>query len=625
MQRPIAPSRSPRPSQSPLPPLATPSRPSRPQATSSQAAQMYLLQDIITGKSSAAVTPLVLHDFFSLSYSSELAFLFLQGLKKDKVSPTDAIVQLLSVFHKREQLIMLSFCLRYGADVNTYVNVPQVGTVHLLGYCYLTLDVSDELLGSIIALLVLSGSKYSMPMFQGTPSKRYDLQDMISASRSISRMGSTVLQWLETQGYQTDLLLKVAEKRLNSSQLTEAGILLDRPELLSGKLGEEDIEESIMSHSNDIAMAQLASDTTRPYPLDHRAIMEAVKYLNSEVFLFIVTQGMLPSYVLVNQMLLKLKEYKKSEYVMCYVEVEKMLLDSVNYGYIMDREQLNIVAPLGKDSYEALLQAYSDPYWKKTCRIRNSETPARLKNLALGVSLPPESNKNYICENLVRITQADPSKLKEALILRHQEKLAARLGTITEFIGNKSPLLACRNHSQLAVDISDIADIDIDFYRDDEGFVYCFTSDMFIDLLESGVNPYTSKKLPESFMQQLKVHLQELKRLGLNKSGRELITFSGTLELLEAADKVSNEESERAVDAFMRLAQMYYVQAGSLQDLTREQMEQVLRNLGISVSLQDLTINHAFITFVRIGLYEVQQNPQMSGVLFDSIKLALRS
>ena len=66
-------------------------------------------------------------------------------------------------------------------------------------------------------------------------------------------------------------------------------------------------------------------------------------------------------------------------------------------------------------------------------------------------------------------------------------------------------------------------DIDIAYYKDDAGAVWCFTSDQFDRLRDNKTNPYTNNFLPENTIKHICRLYQNLlsKSIDLNKSGRD--------------------------------------------------------------------------------------------------------
>lgn len=591
------------------------------------------LQDKIIGKRGDPLTERDFNTFFRVSPTPEVTVIFLKALEQDSVDPTIALVQAVANLTRKEQLILISICLRYGADVNTYVDIPKIGTAHLLGFSYLRLKdvLAPGLFNMLISLLVLTGSRASHSMFN-IETRGAKVRGYIGPNRNLSKTSAklSVKDWLLGHGYKVDIIEKAEKRTLPEDVLREIGILLSRTDLIMSKLDDQDLEEAIASHSDVIVESNVDSDLKRPYVMDHKTLIESILYINSNVFVMLVERGILPSYVAMNQILMKMRDYYRNGWTVPFIELERMLMTSISHGYLLDREQLTIASTFGKENYQALLKAYEEPYWKKVCRSSSQEIPQTFKILAVGLGLDPESSKKSICENIEEISQANPERLKEALVLKKRERLASELGKINEFItsGENGPMFMCHNKSLLSVDVEDVAEIDVDSYRDDQGKIWCFTSDMFLDLLESRVNPYTTNPLPQGFLDKLNLHVKKLSQLGLDRLGRDLITFSASLKKLTEADKVTNEETDRIIDAFMRIAQMYGLNSDSLQDLDRSRMEQVLRLMGINISLKQLTINHSFITFVRILMYRIKDDvnsPNSTKAIFSHIKLALKS
>lgn len=79
---------------------------------------------------------------------------------------------------------------------------------------------------------------------------------------------------------------------------------------------------------------------------------------------------------------------------------------------------------------------------------------------------------------------------------------------------------------------------DIFSFRDDKGNVYCFNENEAEDLIRSEINPYTSEKLPRSFLERLFVHTNSI---------RFKIHEQNLTDLLEY---LSNDYDDSYVDEF---------------------------------------------------------------------------
>ena len=291
--------------------------------------------------------------------------------------------------------------------------------------------------------------------------------------------------------------------------------------------------------------------------MDHKSLHDSVTYLNSSSYEKLLKRGQMPSYLLVNTILISMKSYKSAGRIIAVQELEKMLLSSISLGTQLDQDQLSIVSVMGQDVLNSVTKEYEQPYWRKICRASSSpdspgvivKTPEPLRRLAISLNIDPTMSKASICDSINTLSKADKEALKDAARRRQQLRMASDMGTMNEFLGDKVPTLVCRNKVLMQQNPLDYNDVDLAYYRDDQGAVWCFSSDTFSSILESGLNPYNSTLLPPSFKDQLRYQIDVLRRLGIDAgngqvgiySSRVPITFDKSIDSLTSKDVVSEK------------------------------------------------------------------------------------
>src|SRR5262249_21155172 len=140
----------------------------------------------------------------------------------------------------------------------------------------------------------------------------------------------------------------------------------------------------------------------------------------------------------------------------------------------------------------------------------------------------------------------------------------------------KTANLVCRNKALLPNDPLDYNDIDLAYYRDDQGAVWCFASDTFDSLLENGVNPYNNTVLPNSFIEELRYRITILKRLGIDATANGIYvsriptTFARSIDSLTAKDTISEKTSGAYLDNFIRLANQNGISSETIRTLSKD-------------------------------------------------------
>ncbi|CAH6418155.1 Hypothetical protein HVR_LOCUS30 [uncultured virus] len=597
------------------------------------------LQKRILGQRSTPLTPVELNQLFRSPITPEFNLVLCRALQRNAISPDVTILQAIPQARTREYLIPIALCLRFGADANMYVNDPKLGTIHILGYTYTRLGgdrfandgdiIADEnVLNTIVTMLVAEGSRPTLPMYDRKAGR-------IKAEGEIESTSLSVAEWLNDKGYNTILdRINIGDssefqKVFDADSLANISILLDMPNLMKRPYETRDMLLAIRSFS-PISFDRIPTPDTM-VGMDYKSLDDAVTYLNSSSFDKLVKRGQLPSYVLINKILVGMRVYKDRGHIIPVQELEKMLLSSIAVGTQLDQDQLAIVSVMGRDILTSVNKEYDQPYWRKICMAPggNGDTPEPLRRLAISLNIDPTMSKAAICDTINNLSKADKDALKDAARRRQQLRLAADMGTINEFLGGKIPNLVCRNKGLLPHDPLDYNDVDLAYYRDDQGAIWCFGSESFASVLESGINPYNGTVLPNSFKAQLKDQIDALKRLGVDASGGEIgiyssripTTFDKSVDSLSSKDVVTEKTSEQALDSFIQLANRNGISTETIRQLSKERMTDALRSVGYNVNLAPLSTSHALVTTSRIVEYLNRTDPNSVKAFFASLNI----
>jgi len=616
--------------------------------TNSQTESMLIeVQKKMFGQRSEKLTPIEINRLFQSPITPEFNLTIYRALQRKVIDPDIAILQAIPRATTREYLIPIALCLRYGADANMYVDAPKLGTIHILGYVYNilggdrfknTTDVADEsVLNTIILMLVAEGSRSSLPMYDKRAGKIRTIDDRdISSSLSVT-------EWLNDQGYNT-ILNRVnigdsseLQKFVDKDSLSILSILLDKSVLMGRDYEARDMFLAIRAYS-------LVSIDKIPTPdtiimLDYKSLDDAVNHLNAAAFDKLIKRGQIPSYILINKIIIGMKTYRNTGRIIVVQELEQMLLISVSVGVQLDQDQLSIISSMGQDVLTSVSREYEQPYWRKICKASTdsdtkfsniSHSPNQLRRLAISLNIDPNMSKTALCDTINILSKADKEALKEAARKRQQLRISADMGTTNDFLGGKIPNLVCRNKTLLPHDPYDYNDIDIAYYRDDQGTVWCFTSDAFTNILETGINPYNSTVLPDTFKEQLRYRINLLKRLGIDANRGEVgvyatrlastpVTFSSSIDSLTNKDMINEKSSEQALDLFVQLASRNGISSETIKSLTKENMMNALRSVNYDINLTQLSTSHALITTARIVEYMNYTNPDNVKIFFSSL------
>lgn len=561
------------------------------------------LQKIIIGQRDVN-TPLTANEinkFLLEDITPEFIYLLLLSLQRNIINVDLLLTQLIYNLNKggKKYLIPIALALRYGGNPNMYVNIPSIGIAHFLGYVYLHANNVDiYVINTIVLMAIIKGSRAVMPMFDKEAGKiTADIPGKVSK-------GISVKDWLTDHEYPTILqqttILNIP-KIVEPETLHYISILLDDPKYFTRKLIEGDITSIIQAHSNNLL-------TLTPLPkakklMDHVVLLDSLKYLNHGAFNHYMLKGVCPSYMLVNEILIKMKSYLQRDEKLIMLLLEKILSEIVKQGIELDQDQLSILSTLGKDIFDNIYKEYGQPYWRKICKSKTcmESIPKTLQKLALALDIDPTMDKNAICRHIDILSKADPEAVKEAAIRKQQNRVAAKTSGVQDFISEKTPAIVCRNASVLRNNPFDYNNYTLATYKDEQGALWCFPSDMYESLIEDGINPYNMEKIPDSVKIEMEGKLHILRKVGADIKDPQ--SFSDAINELSTPDVINQKNSEEELRKFITLVGKHGVSPETINSLTKLQMMDALRSIGYRVDLQPLSTSHALVTFSRIGNY----------------------
>lgn len=549
------------------------------------------------------LTPSEINELFKLPVTAEFNLALFRALQLKAIDPDVAILQIIPLAKTKDYLIPIALCLRFGADANMYVKAPKLGIIHILGYIYIKLGDSDDLImNTIILMLLVKGSRPVMNMYDSNAGKILQDRD--------NNKEQSVTEWLNANGIPT-ILNSISmgdsgslRKVLDPDSQTLLSILLDKPEIMGREYLESDTTLAIKSRS--INVFDKLPDVRNKVFLDDRRVFDAVQYLNYDVFDRLVNRGILPSYILTTSIISQMKKYNNPDHTVAYYELQRMFLSAIDHGLQLDQEQMTLIMSLGEDFVTNVRTKYEIPYWKKAClnSVNGGSIDGRLRDLGISLNLQTETSRGGICEQISKISMADKNTLIEAARKRQQARLDANTAVATEFI-ESTPAAVCRNRGVLPENPLDYNDIDIASYRDDQGAVWCFTSDMYQNLLDKKINPYNNVILPTAFLEKVRYQQKILKNLGL-KATTGPTSYPTALNQLETPDKVSNSMSDSMLQWLQIAAAQTGINTGQLVKLEQEDIGNALASIGYQVQLDDISRTHALITAAYI-LQEVSK------------------
>ena len=548
------------------------------------------LQKVILGTRKEPLSSIEIRNLFSYPTSPEFILYLISALNNNKIDPDTTLVQSILNANDKEDLISVALALRYGADPNLYVNAPNVGDIHILGFTYMALSQRPlPVLNAIIIMLYQSGSSPILPIFDSKGGSIKKSFGLLNPDNSI--MGRNVLEWLNDTGY--DTILPLISKDYNSvdpSFLVLIGTYLDSLELIeynnksNKNKGEnkENINDIIMAHSMNVFNKYLKSRKDHD---NYQGLLLSIKYLNLSTYEIFVNRGAELTYLNVLEMLGMMKNYKKVNDIISLGQINSMLSYSVSKGLMLDLDQMKLLKNIDLGLYNEMKKEYEQPKWRKLC-LSNEENSKGNDNendkgpsddlsiLAFSLNLNPLADKSVLCSQIKDIVSIDPNLVKKAITDRQKDRLSSSLSLIQDYIGLNKPKegagkekgdekevgkekddekkeiekkyeLLFENRSVMG-DFYDNLDVDVVGYRDNMGKVWVFVSPDFRTLIDKRINPYTSQPLPNWFIKELERKLEYISLFRFSP----LVPLSETVLNLSKPDIISNDNYSRYGKAF---------------------------------------------------------------------------
>jgi len=572
------------------------------------------LQRIILGQRTEPLSVMEIRNLFSYPTTPESILYLITALDRNKIDPNSSLIHAIDNANKKEDLVPVALSLRYGADPNLYVNYPNVGDIHILGFVYLVLkNKTLPLLNSIVIMLMAMGSDPNRLIFDAKGGVIRDEYSLVEPLR-----GQSVIDWLEEQGYSTIIPQIEGQKydMVEKGFMTTLAVLLDNPELIP-KGSEPKLDEIISAHSVEVFNKLVPKS-------EQNGIELSRKYLNIDAYEKYVDLGASLNYFDINEMILLVKKYKELGDIISMNQVGAMLLYSVSKGLVLDSYQIDLIKSVDNAFYTKINTTYSQPYWTKICpSTTNSNSnnndhnnsnsnigivDDKLKNLAYRLNLYPEAPKDTLCYQIKLIAQADPELVKKSAITRQQVRIKSDVAYINQFDnGDEIPNITCNNRSVLSNNLYDFPDVDIAYYRDYQDALWCFTSNNFLKITETETNPYTNEPFPQFFLEDVKRKIYFISKY--RSLDEDPTPISVTIDELSMTDEPNNIYTSMKAKEFDEMLAEHNLTQWNIDKLSIDDMKNILNvYFGKSIDLELLTREHAERTFIIIAYDNLKSN-----------------
>ena len=380
----------------------------------------------------------------------------------------------------------------------------------------------------------------------------------------------------------------------------------------------EDMELAILCQSRNITTQFIFYNASNPSLYVLYDWM--TKYYATSIPIELVKARCYPYYYQVNHIILKMQECSKHGYQTLLLQLTGILKSLIVSGLDIDTYQYTMIKLVSDSIAKILSDAYDVPYWKKTCSSPSGVPTSRLYQLARVLQYSGGDSKQEICTFIKNVTESDQARILGSAVNRQKERIAIMNSSPSDFVSGR-PTGVCYNTVLSGDEIYEYSDFDIATYKDQHSHIYCFTRDLFPNLLETKTNPYTREPLPPTFLESLTRQYVLVQALGISGPPE---TLGVGLKRCNAPDQISTDLDNQITAKFNAEARKNLVPESALQrsSLVPPITTTLLQNYGFNVIMDGLTPDHQYVTFVRTFMDEYQKEPSKGAKFFEFMRIA---
>lgn len=555
--------------------------------------------------------------------SIQIVYLLL-GLNLKVLDPDMVLVQSIATVKRENDIIPIALSLRYGANPNLYINSPKIGQIHVIIYLYATLyNITDKsLIEQIATMLLLSGSRLVNNAYSNTGGKVKE--NDIFHKDQLNNL--SVVQWLKRNDFSNRLEeINTDPSVIGKDKLSVLAIYLNRNDLIDGPV---ELAKIIQAQSTSILKDKIYKRNIHDFLGGLRLCIDHIYLVGYEMLL---NNGLIPDYTMINLILIRLKHYREVNLIMPFVQVKEILLSSVKSGVEMDIYQLQMLKSIDPASAKQIEDAYKKPMWRKICSLSDNEDivtegsephpdQSRIEDfnrLVFSLNLDPKKSHKELCKELHNLAITDPNKLRNATMLKHDNKIRTNTGSIIEYIdSNNGPQTVCSNRSLLETPPEEYNDVEIVMDRSENNSTWCYTAPMYNDLLKTKINPYTGQPLTEDIYEKIRERERILRRLKITPSN--IMTISQGIDNLKVNDNINNDITDKYIKDFQMMANINGMSIEDFKNKQPSELESILELVDIIIPLVQLSPDHAFATFARLVVETAKDKSDITRLIFRS-------
>ena len=471
--------------------------------------------------------------------------LFEDMIKKKIIPVDDAFPIAIKEIKTLLDIGIIIICLKHGANRNLYVNVKGLGPAHILLYCFhVHFKERRKVFEFLYNIIVLEGGTTMITSYENNSIINPYIKNK-STNGSRIKMES-VFEWLVHHGKGDFKLPSVASEiiaYINSDRVTEYDKAIYSVYLNDTNISEWTIDMLPFLLSSRNHCWNKIKDRTK------KSIYLKIAFAStfSNLVIEMLNDNIKLSYIDITFLIAHYRHIMKLEQEYLKNQCEIVFIELVKRGYKFDLYCIDEIGFINSKFRDLLLDEYQKPLYSKVCSYRNDNfIPDELKNVAVYLGLPDDSDKNVICNSIEIITTADLESLIKANQKRNTQAIGSKLNFLTDFI-NSNGNSGCDNKSYFNDNPLDYPNSLLAYYKDDDNKKWCFLSKDFDKLIHTKINPINKSVLPKNFIEILKSQTNRLNTLGIPLS--EPKTLARVIEDIKGNDIPNNIKTDSIIDS----------------------------------------------------------------------------
>jgi len=513
------------------------------------------------------------------------------GLQNERLTPLSIIKNVsFSMTTKIDFLFLVAFLLNNGLNPNSYFPSVYSSKIHLAVFIY-ERNPAGPYNKYIFDLLVKSGSNFNNAaitggQLDGAKTVEEVINYFVSNSPTTINIGSFIftdgspagdpgiqminIKWEFVRSIMLD---KVEGTESFDSQLIREPGLINQTSVTATP---PEFDFNSVNFRRNLTIRMIIScsskniiSSTRDSCLFRNTFMGmktsvylAINSQNIKIFKTILDKGLECNYVEMTELIMRHNKSMESDYTKNPDKIladvySNMILYAVETGSPIDQYQLKMLAlKANVDMIEKLGTFYRIPEWEKICKkgsnVPNPLDNIKLRKFAFDLDIDFDLPREKICGAMEKLKDLNREKFIQESTARAEDRIRRyylEKGEILESQGFDAG--RCEPSTMLVNNPYSFNSGRVAYYVDDNGKLWCFTSDLFDSLMATGKNPYNGSYLPEKFKQTLKSIIGVLKLLGV-KTDTDMRTISESAkEIFDTTKDINNKNSDRKYNIFV--------------------------------------------------------------------------